>query len=112
MSVRFVAGMGVAALLVAGVVAGTADVRAAAPVSRVEIHEFAFAPAALTVPVGTTVTWVNGDEEPHTVTSRNGQFGSPGLDRDEAFSRTFTTPGTFQYFCALHPRMTGTVLVQ
>ena len=56
MSVRFVAGMSAAALLVAGVVAGTVDVRAAAPASRVEIHEFAFAPAALSVPVGTTVT--------------------------------------------------------
>jgi|RhiMethySRZTD1v2_1073278.scaffolds.fasta_scaffold1267480_2 plastocyanin len=101
-----------ATLVIAGAAGGTAEVRAAAPAPRVQIQEFKFAPAALTVGVGTTVTWVNGDEEPHTVTSKGGLFASPGLDHDEVFSRTFTTPGTFQYFCALHPRMTGAVIVK
>jgi plastocyanin len=101
-----------AIMVVAGAALVTADVRAAAPTPRVQIHEFTFAPAALTVGVGTTVTWVNGDEEPHTVTSRGGLFASPGLDHAEVFSRRFTTAGTYEYFCALHPRMTGTVIVR
>jgi plastocyanin len=112
MSISFGGRIVAAALVIAGAAIGMAEVRAAAPAPRVHIHEFTFAPAALTVGVGTTVTWVNGDEEPHTVTSKGGVFASPGLDHDEAFSRTFTAPGTFQYFCALHPRMTGTVIVK
>ena len=81
------------------------------PASRVEIKQFAFGPRTLTVPVGVTVTWVNEDEEPHTVTA-TGVFASRGLDYDETFSYRFTTAGQFTYFCALHPRMTGTVVVK
>jgi plastocyanin len=58
------------------------------------------------------VTWMNGDEELHTVTSSAGAFASPGLEHEETFSRTFATAGTYRYFCALHPHMTGTVLVR
>jgi len=85
---------------------------AAAPTApRVEIKHFAYGPTTLTVPVGATVTWVNEDEEPHTVTA-TGVFASPGLDYDETFSYQFTTAGRYTYHCALHPRITGTVVVQ
>ncbi len=81
-------------------------------VARVEIKDFVFLPAALTVPAGTTVTWTNRDDEPHTVTSSENVFTSLGLDTDETFSHTFATPGTYTYYCKLHPHMTGTIIVQ
>ena len=74
--------------------------------------EFKYAPPALTVPLGTTVTWVNRDEEPHTVTSSSGAFASTGLVKDDSFAQTFTKRGTYQYFCALHPHMKATVVVR
>ena len=79
--------------------------------AAVEIEEFRFAPGALTVPVGTTVTWTNHDEEPHTVTSATGAFGSTGLSNDETFTQTFTRRGRYEYFCALHPHMKAIVIV-
>ena len=66
----------------------------------------------LTVPVGTTVTWVNHDEEPHTVTSETGAFSSAGLVHDDTFVQTFTKPGTYRYSCAIHPYMKGTLVVK
>jgi plastocyanin len=80
--------------------------------AAVGIADFTFAPATLTVPPGTTVTWTNRDEETHTVTSTTGAFGSSGLDHDETFAQTFTSPGTYEYFCALHPRMRATLIVK
>jgi plastocyanin len=80
--------------------------------SVIEISDFSFAPAQLTVPVGTTVTWVNDDEEPHTVADSNTLFRSHALDTGDEFSFTFTTPGTFQYFCTIHAHMVGTVVVR
>ena len=74
------------------------------------ISNFTFDPPSLTVPVGATVTWVNGDDELHTVTS--GAFTSPALDTDESFSFRFDAPGTYVYRCAIHPQMTGTIVVQ
>lgn len=103
--------LGIVALVVAAAGTGGAAVPPS-PALRVEIKEFAFAPPALTVPAGTEITWINEDEEPHTVTAASGAFASPGLDREEAFTRRFTEPGTYRYFCALHPRMTGTVVVR
>jgi len=84
----------------------------AASAVSVDIREFTFAPATLTVPVGTTVTWINHDEEPHTVTSTTGTFHSVCLGNEEAFTETFTDRGTYQYFCALHPHMKATVIVK
>lgn len=84
----------------------------AASAPSVTIEHFAFLPKALTVATGTTVTWVNHDKEIHTATSRTGTFASSGLDPDETFSHRFTTPGTYTYFCALHPRMTATIIVK
>ena len=83
---------------------------AAAPVT-VAIGNFTFEPAALTVPVGTTVTWVNRDDIPHLVDAGDGSFASPPLDTDDSFSLTLTTAGEIAYFCGLHPHMTGTITV-
>lgn len=83
---------------------------AATPVT-VAIGNFTFAPAALTVPVGTRVTWVNRDDIPHLVDAGDGSFTSPPLDTDDSFSLTLTTPGEVAYFCGLHPHMTGTITV-
>jgi len=80
--------------------------------STVDIKGFKFAPPALTVPLGTTVTWVNHDEETHTVTSMTGAFGSAGLSNKDMFSQTFVKPGTYEYQCRLHPYMKATVIVQ
>lgn len=79
---------------------------------RVEIKAHGFGSAELTVRPGTTVTWINHDDDPHTVTSTENVFRSPGLDTDETYSYTFTKPGTYPYFCTLHPMMTGKVVVR
>ena len=76
------------------------------------IKEFKYTPATVTLPVGTTVTWINRDEEPHTVTAASGAFSSAGLVHDDTFTQTFTKPGTYTYFCALHPHMKATVEVK
>jgi len=81
-----------------------------APVS-VSIQNFAFSPATITVPVGTTVTWTNKDSVAHTVTSRNGTFDSGTLHQGDTFQFTFNSPGTYDYYCTIHPSMTGRVIV-
>jgi len=85
---------------------------AAAIPQRLDIKEFAFAPRTVTVAPGTTVTWVNHDEETHTVTSATGAFASPALEAHQTFAHTFTEPGTYTYFCALHPHMRATIVVK
>ncbi len=79
---------------------------------EVKIDNFSFGPGTLTVPAGTTVTWTNRDDIPHTVVSTDGVFKSKVLDTDEKFSFTFSKAGTFPYFCSIHPKMTGKVIVQ
>lgn len=81
---------------------------------EVKIDNFSFGPTTLTIPVGTTVTWVNRDDIPHTVVSTDDPkaFKSKVLDTDEKFSFTFSKPGTYAYFCSVHPKMTGKVVVQ
>jgi amicyanin len=78
----------------------------------VGIDNFTFTPANLTVKAGTTVTWTNRDDIPHTVTSSAKLFKSKALDTDDKFSFTFTTPGSYEYFCSLHPHMTGKIVVE
>ncbi|MET3666336.1 cupredoxin family copper-binding protein [Caulobacter sp. 1776] len=78
----------------------------------VRIDNFTFGPTVLTVGVGTTVTWVNQDDIPHTVVANDKSFKSKVLDTDERFSFTFTKPGEFGYFCSLHPHMIGKVVVK
>jgi amicyanin len=82
-----------------------------APVA-VGIDNFTFNPQTLTVKAGATVTWTNKDDIPHTVAAVNKEFKSKALDTDDAYTFTFTTPGTYAYFCSLHPHMTGTIVVE
>ncbi len=84
----------------------------AATSADVKIDNFSFGPATLSVTVGTTVTWTNRDDIPHTVVSTDKVFKSKVLDTDEKFSFTFTKAGTYPYFCSIHPKMTGQVAVQ
>jgi plastocyanin len=81
---------------------------------ELKIDNFSFGPAALTVAAGTTVTWTNRDDIPHTVVSTDDPkaFKSKVLDTDEKFSFTFSKAGTYPYFCSIHPKMTGKVIVQ
>ncbi len=78
----------------------------------VNIDNFVFGPQTITVPVGATVTWTNKDDIPHTSVSTDGVFKSKVLDTDEKFSYTFTKAGTYPYYCTIHPKMTGKVVVQ
>jgi plastocyanin len=78
----------------------------------VKVDNFGFGPATLTVAVGTTVTWTNRDDIPHTVVSTDSVFKSKVLDTNEKFSYTFAKPGTFPYFCSIHRKMAGKVVVQ
>ena len=79
---------------------------------EVRIDNFSFGPTEVTVMAGTTVTWTNHDDIPHTVVSTDKAFKSKVLDTDEKFSFTFTTAGTYPYFCSIHPKMTGKVVVR
>jgi len=85
----------------------------AAPVNgdQVNIDSFAFVPPTLTIRAGSTITWTNHDEEPHTVAASDGSFHSPGMGTGATFSHTFSTAGTFDYVCSIHPMMHGTVVV-
>jgi plastocyanin len=80
--------------------------------AEVKIDNFSFTPETITVNAGTTVTWVNGDDVPHTVASDDKVFKSRALDTDEKFAYTFTKPGTYAYFCSLHPKMIAKIIVQ
>ena len=80
---------------------------------QVKIDNFSFGPATLTVPVGATVTWTNQDDVPHNVVSADGKdIKSPVLDTDQKFTHTFAQAGTYAYYCSIHPKMTGKVIVQ
>jgi plastocyanin len=85
---------------------------AGAEETQVKIDNFTFSPQQLTVKSGATVTWINQDDIPHVVVSDVRQFKSNALDTDDKFSFTFSTPGIYKYFCALHPHMTGIIVVQ
>ena len=108
--------IGIAALVAAAMPeltsAGEAVVAAAASPATVEIDNFAFAPATLTVNAGTTVTWKNEDDSPHRIGDKNGAFKSAALDTDETFSYTFASPGEYPYICTIHPYMVGEIIVR
>jgi plastocyanin len=80
--------------------------------ATVEIRDMHFNPPVLTITAGTTVTWVNEDGEPHTVTDRGLAFRSAALDAKDSFSYTFARPGQFTYFCTIHPMMVGHIIVE
>ena len=112
---------GAAAILAAALALtmGTRTNRAASPGDKsasgaaVKIDNFSFGPATITIPVGATVTWTNSDDVPHVVSSDDNKlFKSKALDTDDHFSFTFTKPGTYNYYCAIHPKMTAKIVVQ
>ena len=81
--------------------------------NQIVIRDFHFSPETLTVKSGEKVTWINRDEEPHTVVSVEKQFKkSSALDTDQEFTITAGAPGTYTYFCSVHPKMTGTIVVE
>jgi plastocyanin len=84
-----------------------------APVATttVSIQNFAFSPATVTIKAGTTLTWTNHDQDPHTVSAMSGAFHSPTLNTGQSYQHTFPTPGRFEYLCTIHPFMTATVVV-
>jgi plastocyanin len=90
---------------------GAMSVPPGTPPNTVVMKSFMFAPATLTVPAGTTVTWQNLDGEPHTAVSIDGVFRSPALDQKDSFSFKFDKPGTYKFICSIHPMMRGTIVV-
>ncbi len=88
------------------------SVAAGPPTVDVKIDNFSFTPATLTVKAGTQIIWTNGDDIPHTVVSEDQSFKSKVLDTDEKFTFTASKPGTYSYFCSIHPKMTGKVVVE
>jgi plastocyanin len=80
--------------------------------TKIVVKDFMFNPTPLTVKAGSTVTWTNMDDEPHTAVSDTGVFKSGGMDTNDSFSFKFDKPGTYHYTCTIHPRMVGTIVVQ
>jgi plastocyanin len=112
---KVVSNVWVAIVLAAAVLAAAATFPAAsvqAADTEVKIHSFTFVPQRIIVKAGTTVTWINEDDIPHTVTSSSKLFKSKALDTKDKCSFTFTTPGSYEYFCSIHPHMTGALVVE
>jgi plastocyanin len=108
--------VGVSAVLATAVpeltAAGEAVVATATNTATVNIDNFAFAPATLTVIAGSTVTWKNEDDSPHRIGDKNGTLKSAALDTDDTFSHTFAAPGEYPYICTIHPYMVGKIIVK
>lgn len=100
--------------LVLGIVlrSGTASGQTAQPGPEIKVDNFTFSPETLTVPANSTVTWTNKDDVPHVIASTDGLFRSKGLDTDDHYSFRFSKPGTYNYYCSIHPKMTGKIVVQ
>jgi plastocyanin len=99
-------------LLLAGSPKVNANNQPSAANTEVKIDNFSFGPQTVKIPVGATVTWTNRDDIPHTIVSTDGVFKSKVRDTDEKFSYTFTKAGTYSYYCSVHPKMTGQIVVQ
>jgi plastocyanin len=110
--VTFQAAAIISAALMMSMVSAMSKAAPAPVAAAVEIGNFTFKNPVLTVKPGTTVTWTNGDDIPHTVVSKDGVFKSKVLDTGDRFSFSFAKAGQFGYFCSLHPHMTGTVIVK
>ena len=96
-----------------GLAGGVMVARAQTAAAAISIDNFTFNPQKLTVKAGTTVTWTNKDDIPHGIAATGNAFTrSNAMDTDNTYSFTFTTPGTYQYFCYIHPHMTGTIVVE
>jgi plastocyanin len=101
------------AVVGSGLAGGVLVARAQSPATTISIDNFTFTPQTVTVKAGAIVTWNNKDDIPHGIASSTKAFArSKALDTDDSYSFTFTTQGTYQYFCYLHPHMTGTVVVE
>lgn len=104
------------AVLVAALLIAASGPRTAAaedsPATTVQIDNFSFTPQEIRVKAGTTITWTNRDDLPHTVVSSDQAFKSKALDTDDKFTTTLTKPGTYSYFCSIHPKMQGKVIVE
>src|SRR6266404_1740635 len=115
-AVRFALNRGLVVALLLGPVVGAmlafGAVAAQDATDVITIDNFTFTPKELTVAVGTTVKWVNHDDIPHTIVEKKTTFRSKALDTDDSYSFTFTSAGTFDYFCGLHPHMVGQVIVK
>jgi plastocyanin len=113
---RFAPDRGLVAALLLGPAIGAmlafGTVAAQDATNVITIDNFTFSPRELTVAVGTTVKWVNHDDIPHTLVEKKTTFRSKALDTDDSYSFTFTSAGTFDYFCGLHPHMVGQVIVK
>ena len=99
-------------LALAGLVALEKPAVAGPPVASIKIDNFSFTPATLTVDAGTQIIWTNADDIPHTVVSDDQSLKSKALDTDETFTFTAGKPGTYSYFCSIHPKMRGTIVVR
>jgi plastocyanin len=114
--VRFALGRALIVALLLGPIIGAmlafGAVAAQDATNVITIDNFTFSPKELTIAVGTTVKWVNHDDIPHTIVEKKTTFRSKALDTDDSYSFTFTSAGTFDYFCGLHPHMVGQVIVK
>jgi plastocyanin len=114
-TIKWVLGLAAIAVAAFALISGTGTIPAvgASDKPEIKIDNFSFGPATITIPAGSTVTWTNNDDVPHVVTSDdNKMFKSKTLDTDDHFSFTFTKPGTYNYHCAIHPKMTAKIVVQ
>jgi plastocyanin len=115
-SVRFAPGRALIVAMLLGPIIGAmlafGAVAAQDATNVITIDNFTFSPKELTIAVGTTVKWVNHDDIPHTIVEKKTTFRSKALDTDDSYSFTFTSAGTFDYFCGLHPHMVGQVIVK
>jgi plastocyanin len=115
-SVRFAPGRTLIVAMLLGPIIGAmlafGAVAAQDATNVITIDNFTFSPKELTIAVGTTVKWVNHDDIPHTIVEKKTTFRSKALDTDDSYSFTFTSAGTFDYFCGLHPHMVGQVVVK
>ena len=104
---------GISSLALSGFADDGANTGAGSKANKIEIKDFMFNPMKITVKSGEKITWINRDEEPHTVVSVGKKFPkSSGLDTDQEYSITVGAPGTYEYFCSVHPKMTGTIVVE
>lgn len=113
---RFISGAVLVALLLIAAsglrTASAADSSALSSALQVQIDNFSFTPQDIKVKAGTTITWTNRDDIPHTVVSTDQAFKSKALDTDDKFTTTLTKSGTYPYFCSIHPKMTGKIVVE
>ena len=108
-----IAMLGCALILAVVLRSATASGQAApTEVTQINVDNFTFSPEMATLPVNGTVTWTNKDDVPHVIASSDGVFRSKGLDTDDHYSFKFTKPGVYSYYCSMHPKMTGKIIVQ